>query len=194
MRYCPECSFKLTVRFVAGRERPVCLACGFVGYRNPAPIAVVSAILEGKLLLVRRLVEPLKGYWAPPGGYVEYDETVEGAAIREVKEETNLDVEIDGLLNVYSRPNTGIVFVAYRGRVTGGAPRPGEDAGAVAFFGPEELPDQPVPTEGTELDQWTFQLICEITEHFRRESRVRGSLLGRPCDSEGVRRHCASKF
>jgi ADP-ribose pyrophosphatase YjhB (NUDIX family) len=168
MHYCPECGSKLTIGFTAGRDRPVCSACGFVHYRNPAPIALVSATLDGKLLQVRRLIEPLKGYWAPPGGYVEYDETVEGAAVREVKEETNLDIVISGLLNVYSRPDMGIVFVAYRGRVTGGVPRAGDDAGAVAFFGPDELPDQPAPSGRTELDRWSFQVISNIVEDFRR--------------------------
>ena len=166
--YCLECGSQLTTRFIAGRDRPVCPACGFVHYRNPVPIALVGATLNGRLLLVRRLIEPLKGYWAPPGGYVEYDESVEEAVVREVKEETNLDVELEGLLNVYSKPNTGILFVAYRGRITGGEPRPGEDAGAVAFFGPEELPDQPPPTAGTALDRWSFQVINEIIEDFRR--------------------------
>ena len=168
MHYCPECGSPLTIGFTAGRDRPVCSACGFVEYRNPAPIVLVGATLYGKLLHVRRRIDPLKGYWAPPGGYVEYDETVEDAAVREVKEETNLDLAIDGLLGVYSRPATGIVFIAYRGRITGGEPRPGDDAGAVAFFGPDELPDQPAPVGGTELDRWSFQVISDIVEDFRR--------------------------
>lgn len=172
MHYCPDCGSELTSDFVAGRKRPVCPACDFVHYRNPVPIAVVNATLDGRLLLVRRLIEPLKGYWAPPGGYVEHDETVEEAAVREVKEETNLDLVIDDLLGVYSKPNTGIVFITYRGRVIGGDPQPGEDAGAVAFFGPQELPDQPAPIEGTELDQWSFQVIYDMIGGFQRGGRV----------------------
>ncbi|MFQ5857265.1 MAG: NUDIX hydrolase [Anaerolineae bacterium] len=172
MNYCPQCGSRLTAGFVAGRERPICEACGFVHYRNPAPIVLVSATLDGKLLQVRRLIEPLKGYWAPPGGYVEYDETVEDAVVREVKEETNLDVAIDGLLNVYSKPDTGIVFIAYRGRVIGGNPRAGEDADAVAFFGPDELHDQSAPDEGTELDRWSFQVISDIVKAFQRGGRT----------------------
>ncbi|RME49673.1 MAG: NUDIX domain-containing protein [Chloroflexi bacterium] len=168
MNYCPECGSKLSMSFVAGRERPVCPTCGFVYYRNPAPVVLVSVTRDGRLLHVRRLIEPLKGYWAPPGGYVEYDETVEDAAVREVKEETNLDIVIEGLLNVYSRPDTGIVFIAYRGRVAGGEPQAGEDAGDVAFFGPDELPDQPPPAGGTELDRWSFQVISDIVEDFRK--------------------------
>jgi len=127
--------------------------------------------LEDRLLLVRRLIEPIKGYWAPPGGYVEYDEAVEEAAVREVKEETNLDLKIDALLNVYSRPNTGIVFIAYRGHIVGGKPQPGEDAGAVGFFSREELPNQAAPVGGTELDRWSFQVIYAIIEDFRRRSQ-----------------------
>lgn len=168
MHYCPQCGSRLTAGRVAGRERSICRECGFVHYWNPVPVVLVRATLDGKLLQVRRLIEPLKGYWASPGGYVEYDESVEDAVVREVKEETNLDVTVDKLLNVYSRPNTGIVFIAFRGRVTGGDPQAGEDAGAVAFFGPEELPDQPAPVDGTELDRWSFQVISDVIEDFRR--------------------------
>ncbi len=166
--FCLKCGTELATRFIAGRERLACPNCDFVYYRNPVPIAVAQATWEGQLLLVKRLIEPLKGYWAPPGGYVEYDESVEEALVREIKEETNLDLEIGGLLNVYSKPNTGIVFVAYRGRIVGGEPRPGEDAGAVAFFAPESLPQQAPPREKAPLEQWTFQVIQDIIEDFRK--------------------------
>ncbi|MDQ7030623.1 MAG: NUDIX hydrolase [Ardenticatenia bacterium] len=171
MRFCPECGTRLHQREVAGRERPVCPACGFVHYRNPVPIALAQATLEGRLLLVRRLCTPLRGYWAPPGGYVEYDEAVEDAVVRELKEETNLDFQVEELLNVYSRPNTGILFVVYRGRIVGGDPKPGDDASAVEFFAPETLPNQKPPSGADQLEHWAFSVIWEIIEDFRRRSR-----------------------
>jgi len=70
------------------------------------PKVAVDVVLEnkGKVLLVQRALEPFAGKWALPGGFVEEGETVEQAAVREVKEETGLDIELEGLLGVYSDP------------------------------------------------------------------------------------------
>lgn len=88
--------------------------------RKFRPVAVDIAIIhEGKIALVKRQQEPFKGEWVLPGGYVETNETVEAAAVREAKEETGLDVEILGILGVYSDPNrderhnVSIAFIAF---------------------------------------------------------------------------------
>lgn len=159
MTYCPKCSTKLVQAAVAGRDRPACPACGYIVYRNPVPVSLVAATLGDKLLLIRRAEEPLKGFWAPPSGYVEYDESTEEAAVRETREETGLEVALDGLLGVFSRPNLGILFVAYHGRVIGGEPAPGDDVEAVGLFGPNELPPQPPNHRGTPLDVWFLEVI-----------------------------------
>jgi ADP-ribose pyrophosphatase YjhB (NUDIX family) len=98
------------------------------------------AHLDGEFVWVRRRHEPLRGFWAPPTGYVEWDESTEEAALREAREETGLEVRLDRLLGVYSRADTGILFVAYRGEVVGGEARASDDAEAVAFFAPTHLP------------------------------------------------------
>ncbi len=73
-------------------------------FMRRTPILAASALVkhDGKILLVRRRYEPGVGRWALPGGIVEYGETVEAAAVREVKEETNVDFEIERLLGVYN--------------------------------------------------------------------------------------------
>ena len=84
MKYCSQCGQQLITDFVAGRERPVCKACGHIVFRNPVPVAVVIATQGEKILLVQRANNPLQNYWAPPAGYIEIDETLEAGAIREV--------------------------------------------------------------------------------------------------------------
>ncbi|MGQ4914271.1 MAG: NUDIX domain-containing protein [Candidatus Asgardarchaeia archaeon] len=95
------------------------------------------------ILLVRRKSPPFKGYWALPGGMVEYGETVEEAALREVKEETNLDVDLIDLVGVYSDPNRDprwhTVSIAFLARVKQGYAKAGSDAELTKWF--RELPN-----------------------------------------------------
>jgi len=100
---------------------------------------------DGRVLLVRRSVDPKQGWWCIPSGFVEYDEAPEEAAVRECKEETGLDVRLIGLLEVYHYRSdfrgSGILIV-YRAKVVGGELRPGDDASEARFFGPAELPQE----------------------------------------------------
>jgi 8-oxo-dGTP diphosphatase len=105
----------------------------------------VDAIIlfEGKVVLIRRGNDPYKGMLALPGGFVEADETVEQAVLRETKEETGLDVEIMRLVGVYSDPGRDprgpTVSVCYRVNVTGGVLGAASDAAAVELASPEEM-------------------------------------------------------
>jgi ADP-ribose pyrophosphatase YjhB (NUDIX family)/N-acetylglutamate synthase-like GNAT family acetyltransferase len=136
---------------VAGRVREVCPACSFVLYRNPVPGAGVLVEIEtspgegGGVVLVRRGQEPFVGWWALPSGYIEEDESVEQAAVRECKEETGLDVELLELFGVYSFPEgpvqSGIV-IFYRARPVGGELQAGDDAQDVGIFAPDDLPEK----------------------------------------------------
>jgi 8-oxo-dGTP diphosphatase len=106
----------------------------------------VDAIIlyEGKLVVIRRGNEPYKGKLALPGGFVEKDETVEQAVVRETKEETGLDTKIVRLIGVYSDPGRDprgpTVSVCYRLEATGGPPRASSDAAAVELISPGEIP------------------------------------------------------
>ncbi len=162
IKYCAQCGTELTTRFQSGRQRPTCLGCGFVVYSNPIPVAVMAAHRDGEFVLIRRREEPLRGFWAPPSGYVEWDESTEQAALREAREETGWEVSLDRLLGVYSRADTGILFVAYWGEVVGGEARAGEDAEAVAFFASTRLPPQPATHRGTQLDEWFLEVVGDV--------------------------------
>ncbi|HEY2104646.1 MAG TPA: NUDIX hydrolase [Candidatus Binataceae bacterium] len=106
------------------------------------PIAADVIIeIDGRIVLIERKNYPYG--WAIPGGFVDVGETVEAAAIREMREETSLQVELTDLLGVYSRPDRDprghTISVVYVGRAQG-APRAGDDARAAALFSLDALP------------------------------------------------------
>jgi 8-oxo-dGTP diphosphatase len=126
MTYCPKCATELVRRLSGDRARPTCPSCGFVFYFNPVVGAGVLVETDGRVVLVRRGVGPMEGYWSLPAGYVEANERAEEAAVRETFEETGLEIEIDELLGVYSfghEPQTG-VLILYSGHTKRSRPLP----------------------------------------------------------------------
>jgi ADP-ribose pyrophosphatase YjhB (NUDIX family) len=101
-KYCPFCGPQLALIEKGGVQRPACPNCGFVHFRNPVPGVVVVIEKDGRVLLGRRAGGFGKGKWGLPQGYIEFDEDFLTAAIREVKEETGLEVEIQSIINVVS--------------------------------------------------------------------------------------------
>lgn len=111
-------------------------------FRNPFPTVDIIIEVEGGIVLIERK-NPPHG-WAIPGGFVDYGETVEAAAVREAKEETGLDVRLTGLLGVYSDPSRdprrhtiSTVFVAS----ATGRPVADDDAADAGVFTEDTLPD-----------------------------------------------------
>ncbi len=151
-RHCPLCAGALTLARPPLDDRPrlVCSACGFVLYLNPKVAAGTIAVDDaGRVALIRRGIEPGRGLWSWPCGYVEMDESVDRTAVRETREECGLDVELDGVLGVYGYPcdhpevqehGTGLVIVCYRARVVGGTLAAGDDADDARWAHPHELP------------------------------------------------------
>ncbi len=143
MNYCPRCATALRDELVFGRVRRACPSCGFVFFREPKLAAGALVERDGAVLLVRRSVDPKKGMWALPAGYVEIDEGPVTAAIRECFEETGLVIRITGVFGVYhvtSDPRGAGVVILYRASVESGELQPGDDAAEVAFFTPQTLP------------------------------------------------------
>ena len=143
--YCPRCRTEMEDQEVYGRVRRVCPdpECRFVQFIDPKVSAAVLALKGGKVLMVQRSMDPAQGSWCFPGGFMEIDETPQQTAIRECKEESGFDVEITGLIDVYPYRDYrgGGVLIMYRGKVIGGRPDPDRESRAVAFFGPDELPE-----------------------------------------------------
>ena len=106
----------------------------------------VDAIIpyQGKIVVIKRRNEPFKGYYALPGGIVEYGETVEEAVLREVKEETGLDVKIHKLVGVYSDPKRDprghFVSICFITLPVGGELKAGSDAKEIALFSLDNIP------------------------------------------------------
>jgi 8-oxo-dGTP diphosphatase len=135
--YCPLCATLLERSREGNHVRMVCRACGFVRYRNPAPAAGVAIVEGGRVLLVRRRFDPFKGLWTMPSGFIEYDEDVRAAAVREALEETGLKIEIDALHaaeSCFDDPRGNALLLVFRARVTGGTIAAGDDAEEVRFF------------------------------------------------------------
>lgn len=144
-KYCPQCASLLSKKLLQGWERLVCNKCGFIYWGNPKP--VTSAIIEkdNNILLIKRSLEPLKGYWCLPGGIIEYDELPEKALIREVKEETHLDVKIDRLITVSQIDNDprGIsIDIIYKVLIINGEIQLSEEHSEYEFFPFNSLPAQ----------------------------------------------------
>src|SRR3972149_1540803 len=142
IRFCPLCGSDL-VRVPLPpdqKEEAVCPACGFVFYLNPKVVAGTIPAEDGRILLVRRNINPSKGKWTFPGGFVDWGETVAGAALRETLEETGLRVDLDGLVGVYSYPDAPVVIVVYRARVAGGALQLNHEIQEFAWLSPGEIP------------------------------------------------------
>jgi 8-oxo-dGTP diphosphatase len=143
MRYCPHCMHPLEEQMAYGRLRPACPACGFVFFRELK--VGVSLIVEedGRLLLVRRAIEPGLDKWSLPSGFVDWDETPEDAAVRECAEETGLKVEVVeflGLTHYKSDFRGPGINLTYRGQVTGGVLGSGDDVSDALFFAASEVP------------------------------------------------------
>jgi 8-oxo-dGTP diphosphatase len=122
-RFCPRCGAVLERRQLkAGDpERLVCGGCGFVFYLDPkVAVGTIIRTEANRLVLVRRAIEPGYGKWVFPGGYVDRGEPLTVAAIREAREESGLEVRLDGLVNVYSYPGRTPVIVVYAATATGG--------------------------------------------------------------------------
>ena len=141
--YCVRCGGKLVEEDIEGKLRLQCVGCGHIQYLNPVPAVGVCLEQNGRVLLVQRAVEPRKGLWQVPAGFLEVDEDVTECALREIEEETNLKVRLSGLQGVYSvfdDPRYICLLVIYRGAIIDGMLRAGDDASDARFFAPDDLP------------------------------------------------------
>jgi ADP-ribose pyrophosphatase YjhB (NUDIX family) len=144
-RFCPVCGSPLEPRVLRIGEpsRLVCTsnACGFVFYLDPK-VAVGTVITrpDGRIVLVKRAIEPGYGKWVFPGGYVDRGEEVMMAAIREAREEAGLDIRIDRLIGIYSYAGRTPIIIVYAATVLSGELAVDEEGLEAQWFEPSAIP------------------------------------------------------
>ena len=171
-RFCPKCGGQLDVRPAGERCRLVCASCSYIMYENPI-VGVAAIVLSGdKILLGRRAADAtFPGLWCIPCGYVEYDEDVRAAIIREFHEETGLVIELEEVFTVLSNwhnPEVHTVGVWFRARAAGGTIRPGDDIDAVEYFPLSAPPPLAFPTDAR---------VLELLAGSARNCKVAGPVL-----------------
>jgi len=158
--FCPACGTPVVERQAFGRLRPVCPSCGRTHFYEPKVAAGVLVGEGGRVLLVRRVMEPGRGQWTLPAGFVDAGEDPALAAVREVREETGLEVSIDGLVDVLAgraHPRGADLVIVYRGHVVGGSLHAGDDADDAAYFDPGNLPRLAFDVTHKAIDRWKQQ-------------------------------------
>lgn len=138
-------------------ERLVCPDCGFINYENPLIVVGSVVMHDGKFLLCRRAINPRRGFWTIPAGYMELNETPMDGARREAMEEANADIAIDSLLAVYTIPRISQVQMIYRAILSRPDFAPGIESLEVDLFDWEDIP----------WDDIAFPSVHWALNHFR---------------------------
>ena len=139
-RFCPICGGRLRSLTINDRPRPVCSACNFIYYQDPKVVACAILEMDNRIVLLRRGINPQKGKWVLPGGYVDRGEEVKAAAIREFKEECGLVTRIKRLLGVYSYPGQIPVVIIYIAQYVSGDLIAGDETLEAGWFSESEIP------------------------------------------------------
>lgn len=138
--YGHEISFGKRVPKDDSFERDICNHCGLIDYVNPKIIAGVVATWEEKILMCRRAIEPRKGFWTLPAGFMEQRETTAQGAAREAMEEAGADVETGALIGIYNVERISQVQMFYRGKLRHPNIAAGPESQAVALMAWDEIP------------------------------------------------------
>ena len=142
MKYCGYCGEKVVYRIPDGDNRPryVCDACSTVHYQNPRVITGCVVTWNQKILLCKRAIEPRKGKWTLPAGFLENGETIEQGAARETREEANVIVVPQGLYTIFNLPHISQIYVFYRAEITENNASAGEETEEVLMFSEDDIP------------------------------------------------------
>ncbi|HEY0941475.1 MAG TPA: NUDIX hydrolase [Steroidobacter sp.] len=161
MKFCGECGAGVTLRVPAGDRLPryVCDACGWVHYVNPRLVVGCVPQLDGGILLCRRSIEPRRGYWTIPAGYMETGETLQEAAARESMEEAHARVRIGKLLAIAHLLNAEEVHVVFRAQLESAEFGIGAESQEVALY-----PLHAIPWHEIAFSSVAFALRCLVDD------------------------------
>lgn len=164
MKYCSQCGKAVEHLIPEGdnRHRFVCVSCDHIHYQNPRIIAGCLPVFEHQVLLCRRAIEPRKGFWTLPAGFLENGETTSDGALRETVEEANAQVNIQNLYTVFSLPHISQVYMFFRADL----PKPEFSAGVesleVQLFSEEDIP----------WEELSFAAVTQTLKHFFADRKL----------------------
>ena len=142
MNYCSCCGAAVELRCPDNDNhlRHICVSCGVIHYQNPKMVIGAIPEWENKIMLCRRAIEPRRGLWTVPGGFMENGESTAEAAVRETLEEANARIAIDDLYSMYSLPYINQVHLLFRARLLDVDFSPGSESLEVRLFAESEIP------------------------------------------------------
>lgn len=167
MNYCSNCGFaNLETKVPNGdvRVRTQCLDCNTVHYQNPKIVAGCLIIEDNKVLLCKRDIEPRKGYWNLPAGFMENKETLQEAAKREVREEVNASVKLLGLHSIYNIMHVNQVYFIFLAKMQEVDFSAGDETADVKLFSIDEIP----------WDNLAFESNRFVLEHYIQNPSCQG--------------------
>lgn len=141
--FCPYCASALVDRELEDRIRRCCTGCDFIHFKNPLPSAAGVILRDKNILLIKRGIEPGKGHWSLPSGFIEEGETPQEGCIREVREETGLETKVKKLLDVFHVSSNfygEVLVIVYLLEEVGGELQAGTDAQDVRFYNKDNMP------------------------------------------------------
>ncbi len=155
--HCPKCG--TSYENEAHSTAPHCTQCNFVFYVDTKPTSSVIITDNGRVLLGKRAIQPSKGKWDVIGGFLNFGEHPEVGALREAKEETGYDVQIERMLGIfmdtYETTGAATLNICYVAKIIGGTPKPGDDIEELHWFSPADIPSEIAYKNGRDmLDVW----------------------------------------
>ena len=158
IQHCRVCGAATAYRVPVddNRERAVCTACGEIHYENPINVVGTVPVWERQVLLCRRNIEPRKGLWTLPAGFLEIGETTEEGARRETDEEAGARIEMQGLFTLLNVVAVAQLHLFYRARLLDTRFDPGPETIEAQLFDEHEVP----------WDQIAFRTVRETLRHF----------------------------
>ncbi len=164
IKHCRVCGSRVEYRTPDddNRDRAVCTACGEIHYENPINVVGTLPVWGEQVLLCRRNIEPRRGFWTLPGGFLELGESTSEGALRETDEEAGARVELQGLFTVLNVVRAGQLHLFYRARLHDIRFAPGPETIEAQLFLEEEIP----------WDEIAFRTVRETLKRFFDDRRL----------------------
>lgn len=161
INFCSNCAQPLSYGTAPGddRERYFCDSCGTIAYQNPRMVVGTLPEHDGRILMCRRAIEPCRGLWTLPAGYLENGETVTAGAIRETREEACAESRDLSAYTLLSIPHISQIYLIFRARLANASFGPGPESLDVRLFAPGDIP----------WDQLAFRAIQATLKHYVKD-------------------------